>query len=98
MPADQIPTEFGRNPAMVRSRPGLAKMVGIRMDPAKNLAGFGQNDWDSAGSDWIRRSQAGILQFWPDPAKRARRNLATATGRCRIPATVVFSHFVIFFV
>jgi hypothetical protein len=32
MPADQIPTEFGRNPDMVRSWPDLAKMAGIRSD------------------------------------------------------------------
>jgi hypothetical protein len=32
MPADQIPAEFGSNPAMVKSRPDLAKMARIRPD------------------------------------------------------------------
>jgi hypothetical protein len=44
----------------------------------------------------IRRSPAEIWQFWPDPAKRARRDPATATERCRIPVTVAFSPYVIF--
>jgi hypothetical protein len=39
---------------------------------------------------------AGIQQFWPDPAKYAQQNPATATGRCRISTTVAFSPFVIF--
>jgi hypothetical protein len=43
-----------------------------------------------------RPDLAGIQQFWPDPAKHARRNPATTTGRCRIPATIAFSPFVIF--
>jgi hypothetical protein len=35
--------DSGRNLAMVRNRPDLAKMAGIRPDPATDLAGFGQN-------------------------------------------------------
>jgi hypothetical protein len=34
--------------------------------------------------------------FSRNPAKHARRNPATVTGRCRIPTTVAFSPFVIF--
>jgi hypothetical protein len=87
MPADQIPAESDWNPAMVRSRPDLD----------------GSGHW--FGRIWqkmvgirplIGRSPAGIRQFWPNPAKRVRRNPATATGRCRIPAIVAFSSFVIF--
>jgi hypothetical protein len=37
MLADQILAESGRNPAMVKSRPDLAKMAGIRL----NLTGSG---------------------------------------------------------
>jgi hypothetical protein len=57
-------------------------------DPATDPAGAGQNGWDPAGSDRNQRSPIGIRQFWPDPAKSARRNQATTT--------VAFSPFVIF--
>jgi hypothetical protein len=65
------------------------------MDLATDPAGFGQNGRDPVRSDWIRKSPTEIQQFWPDPAKYARRNSATATGCYRIPATIAFSPFVI---
>jgi len=49
--------------------------------------------------DGIRQdhtSFGGVQQFWPDSAKRVLQNQETAIGRCRIPATVSFSPFVIF--
>jgi hypothetical protein len=51
---------------------------------------------DSARYGQNGRDPAGIRQFWLDPAKYARHNPATAIGRCRIPATIAFSPFVIF--
>lgn len=51
---------------------------------------------DSAESSQNGRDQAGIRSCWPDPAQHACRNLTTATGRCRILATITFSPFIIF--
>jgi hypothetical protein len=62
----------------------------------RNPTGSGQNDRILAKMTGIRRILVGIRQFWPDPAKRARRNPTTATEHCLISATVTFSHFVIF--
>jgi hypothetical protein len=42
-------------------------------------------------------SPAKIRPFWPNPTKPTHQNPTTATGSCRIPATVAVSHFVIFF-
>lgn len=47
MPADQILAESGRNPAMVKSRPDLAKMAGIRL----NLIGSGGVLLESGNDD-----------------------------------------------
>lgn len=63
---------------------------------ATDPAGSGHNWPKWPGSDRIQRSPAGIRQFWPDPAKHARRIPATATSRYRIPTTTAFSLFVIF--
>jgi hypothetical protein len=65
-------------------------------DHGQKPAGSSQNGLDPVRSDQIRRNSARTQPFWPDPVKHACRNLATATGRCRIPATIVFSPFVIF--
>jgi hypothetical protein len=59
-------------------------------------AGSGQNGRDPVGFGLIQRSSVGIRSFWSDPAKHACWNPTTATGRCRIPAVIAFSLFVIF--
>jgi hypothetical protein len=85
------PAGIRRHPATAPNAGGIWPESGYGQKPAgirPDLTGFGQNGRDPAGSDPIRRCPAGIRQFWPD--------LATATGRRRIPATFVFSLFVIF--
>lgn len=99
MPVDQIPTETGRNPAMVRSWSDLDKMVEIRPD----LTGSGH--W----SGWVWPKWPGFGQIWLDPEESGKnpailarsgqtcsRNPATAAERCRIPMIVAFSPFGIF--
>jgi hypothetical protein len=71
----------------MRLLPDLAKNGQDRA--GYDRSGSGQNGRDPAKYDLTR----------PDPVKVSRRNLATATGRCRIPATfakLLFLHFVIF--
>lgn len=68
MSTDQIPVKTGRNPAMVRTRPDLAKMAGIRPNLSKmakirpDLTGFGH--W----SDRIWQKWQGSGRFWMDSA------------------------------
>jgi hypothetical protein len=66
LPADQILGEYGRNPAMVRSRPDLAKMAGIQPDLAK-MVGIRQ-DLDGFGhwSDRIWPKWLGSGRIWMD--------------------------------
>jgi hypothetical protein len=55
----------------------------------QNLAGYSAGIWP-----WLEAGR--IWPKWPDPAKHARRNPATATGCCQIPATIAFLLFIIF--
>jgi hypothetical protein len=62
---------------LTKFRPKRSGSDWICPDPAIDLAGSGQNGRDPAGYDLIRQ----------DPVKLSCQNPATATRRCRIPAT-----------